>query len=94
MIISLLFVLNLTINPVKSGQAGLNRTRTPAVENLQNRDQQLFIRLRLLSEGGEETEAGAEDDDETAGEARVPHVGDLIDTEVEPPGAGSLRVLH
>ena len=44
----------------------------------------------VLSEGWEETEAGAEDDDQAAGDAGVPHVGDLVDTEVDPPGVGWL----
>ena len=88
---SVVFVL---INLVKSGQDRLSWCWTAAEENLQHWNQQISVRLLLLSEAWEETQAGAEDEDETAGEAGVPHVGDLVDAEVEPPGVGRLRVLH
>ena len=90
--LSVVFVL---INLVKSGQEWLNWCRAAAEENLQDRNQEISFRLLLLSEGWQETEAGAEDEDETAGEAGVPHVGDLVDAEVKPPGVGrSLQGLH
>ena len=49
------------------------------------------MRLLVLSEGREEAESRAQDDDEAAGDTGVPHVGDLVDLEVAPPHGLLLR---
>ena len=43
------------------------------------------MRVLLLSEAGHEAERAAEDDRGAAGEAGVPHVGDLVHRQVGPP---------
>ena len=50
------------------------------------------MRPLVLSEGREEAEDGPEEEDDAAGDPRVPHVGELVDVAVAPPVRWRLRV--
>ena len=56
-------------------------------------DQQVRVGRRDLPQPGQETEAGAEQDNQATGQAREPHVGQLVDREVVPPDGRNKREL-